>query len=119
MSAKGFWWASVEGREPQVIEVSEMTAGHEVAYVTGLEVEIDLSEVRLIKRVLPGGRATAGALHGALVAASRTGSGYVSRLQGCEVTDEAGETVGHTTLVDGYFDLQRAAEILAAGGGAA
>ncbi|MDH2309248.1 hypothetical protein [Methylobacterium brachiatum] len=77
-------------------------------------------DVRLIERVLPAGRATPAALHRALAASFRHGTGYVSRLQGCEVTDEDGEPTGQTnTLIDGYFDLAKAAEILAAGGDAA
>lgn len=116
----GFWWASIEGREPEVVHVSAISFDHKVAYATGSDCDIELDDVRLIEPVLPPGRATAAALHCALVASSRDGSGYVSRLQGCQVTDDEGEPTGKAnTIIDGYFDLQRAAEILAAGGDAA
>ena len=59
-----FWWIAQRLRdgsegEPEIAEIHEMSADYKVAYITGLEVEIDLSDVRLIERVLPAGRAAA------------------------------------------------------------
>ncbi|MBE7201383.1 MAG: hypothetical protein INR70_26765 [Parafilimonas terrae] len=52
------------------------------------------------------------AFHLALSASG--GPGHVGRMQACEVTDEAGEPTGEArTLIDGYFDLQRVAHIVA------
>jgi hypothetical protein len=52
------------------------------------------------------------AVHGTLTAAGTSGA-YVGLLQSCLVTGEDGEPTGEArTLVDGYFDLRRAAEDL-------
>lgn len=122
------WWVRVSYEDgtistPTVTEVLFDGAAPQQAHLSGAYVPMtsgDMGDLILIERVLPPGRATPAALHCALAASSRHETGYVSRLQGCEETDEAGEPTGRAfTLVDGYFDLQRAAEILAAGGDAA
>lgn len=47
----------------------------------------------------------------ALRAASQ--DGYVGHLQACEQTNDDGEPTGESrTLIDGYFDLRRAAEFM-------
>ena len=117
-----FWWitSTVWGlHDPTLARVTFDGAHASRVHAFGTDEFYHRRDVRLIERVLPAGRATAAALHAALVASGWNDTGYVGALQGCEVTDEAGETVGHTTLIDGYFDLSKASEILAAGGDAA
>ncbi|GJD74521.1 hypothetical protein MKK50_15790 [Methylobacterium sp. J-043] len=58
MTECGFWWASVERREPQVVEVSE-SHGIKFVFATGNDVDLSEADVRLIERVLPAGRAAA------------------------------------------------------------
>ena len=58
MTERQFWWASFDGREPQVVEVAE-SHGIRFVFATGTDVDLNEDKVRLIERVLPAGRAAA------------------------------------------------------------
>ncbi|GJD43200.1 hypothetical protein AFCDBAGC_1047 [Methylobacterium cerastii] len=77
----------------------------------------EMAGLTLVEQVHPPGRAlTMEAIHQAVAASSLHGTGYVGRLQACEdeSLDENLEPISRAmfTLIDGYFDLQRVAEIL-------
>ncbi|GJD45485.1 hypothetical protein AFCDBAGC_3358 [Methylobacterium cerastii] len=53
MNEREFWWASVEGNEPQVVEIYDGVFTGRCAFATGNDCEIDMDKVRLIERVRP------------------------------------------------------------------
>ena len=54
MNTREFWWASIEGRAPQVVEVAE-SHGIRFTFATGTDIDLNEDKVRLIERVLPAG----------------------------------------------------------------
>lgn len=53
MSEREFWWASVEGEDPQVVEIYDCSVTGRSAFVTGNDCDVSLDKVRLIERVRP------------------------------------------------------------------
>lgn len=119
MTETQFWWANVDGYDDnEVVEVrfehgkplSLCFAGSEIGIAAD---NFDQHGVRLIERVLPAGRVTAAGLRDALDASSRNGGGFLCRSQ--DDDDEGKPTGPSFTVIDGYFDLERAAAILQGG----
>ena len=121
MSGNQFWWVRVrheDGTEGilQLAEVEfEGGAPRQANFINTCATltMADMDKLTLIERVLPAGRVTAAAIREVLVGSDRNGAGYVGRLQSCEETDDEGESTGRAfTLIDGCFDMEKAAEIL-------
>ena len=111
-----FWWITSEGwghTNPTLAEVTfRDDVAHQVCAIRADEI-YRAADCVLIEPVLPSGRAlTIAAICDAFEASDKHDSLHIGRLQ-VEAVDWDGEPTGRAfTLIDGYVDLQRVAEIL-------
>lgn len=119
MNEHQFWWVRVrhENGDPGVLQLGEVafegSEPRQANFMNTCVTLTDMGSLDLVEPVLPAGRVTATAIREALVGSDRNGSSYVGRLQSCEETDDEGEPTGRAfTLIDGCFDLEKAATFL-------